>query len=83
VSASVLKVRAERRLGELLAEMPKHPGGRPTENRSHDGTGFPALADLGFTKNDSSRWQQIAAIPPEVFERHVGGAVARRLAGEG
>jgi hypothetical protein len=59
--------------------MPKHPGNRYGGNAALP----PSLADLGIGKMDSSRWQQIAAIPPEVFERHVGGAVARRLAGEG
>lgn len=39
---------------------------------SHDGTiGTPELSELGITKNDSSRWQSIASIPEEQFEKHV------------
>jgi len=41
--AAAVKIRAERRAGELLAERPTHLGGRPSENPSHDGRGFPAL----------------------------------------
>jgi N6-adenosine-specific RNA methylase IME4 len=78
VSASVLKVRAERRLGELLAEMPKSPGGRPAKNLSYRSTGFPSLPDLGISRDDSSRWQRVATITPEVFERHIGEAVAAK-----
>jgi hypothetical protein len=50
-------------MGEMLAEMPKREGGRPAENRSHDATGLPTLADLGITKSDSSRWQMLARTP--------------------
>ena len=68
-----IKIRAERKAGGMLAETEKNPGGRPAENRSHDGTGFsPKLSDMGITKNDSSRWQSIASIPEGEFERHVG-----------
>jgi N6-adenosine-specific RNA methylase IME4 len=67
-AAAELKIRAERRMGELLKEMPKHPGGRPGENRFHDGT---SLSDLGIEKNVSHRCQMIAGIPREEFEGHI------------
>lgn len=66
--AAELKLRAERRLGELLREMPKHKGGRPSENRSHDARG---LADIGINWTQSSRWQQVASVPEEIFEQHI------------
>lgn len=68
LDAAELKLRAERRLGELLAEMPKHPGGRPTENQSHDVTG---LSGLGIGRMDSSRWQKLASIDDEKWEEHI------------
>ena len=57
-----IKVRAERRAGQMLAEMPKHPAGRPSVNRSHDATDLPpTLDDIGINKTQSSRWQKLAA----------------------
>ena len=56
-----IKVRAERRAGEILEATEKHPGGNP--NLSHDVTGSPKLDDLGITRKQSSRWQAIASIP--------------------
>lgn len=54
-----IKLSAERKAGELLANMEKHKGGRPSGNRSHNATG---LSSLGINKTQSSRWQQLAAI---------------------
>ncbi len=51
----------------MLADMPKHPGGRPTENQSHGATGFPTLADLGIQKDRAARWQLLARLPDELF----------------
>lgn len=63
-----IKLRAERRLGELLAALPKLHGARPADAGSHDVT---PLADLGIGKMQSHRWQAVAAVPDEAFERHV------------
>jgi len=35
-----IKIRAERRAGEIIPEQAKHEGGRPVKNRSHDVTSF-------------------------------------------
>lgn len=68
-----IKLRAERRGGEILKEQEKHEGGRPTKNQSHDATSLepPKLSDLGISKSQSSRWQAIAGLPEEDFERHI------------
>lgn len=77
-AAAEIKLRAERRAGELLEEMPKHPAGRPPENRFHDETDSPpAYADLGIQKTQAYRWQQVAKIPEPEFERHVEETKAR------
>ena len=47
---------AERRLGEMLADVPKHNG----DPRSHDVT---RLSDLGISKMQSHRWQAEAITP--------------------
>lgn len=70
--AAEIKLRAERRLGEMLGEMEKHEGGRPTENRSHAVSGLPpTLKQLGIAPMQSSRWQREATIPEDVFESYV------------
>lgn len=79
-----IKVRAERRAGQLLAEMPKQNGGTASKlkARSHDSTElFPkTLSDLGITKNESSRWQKLASVSDSKFERAV--AAVKDVAGE-
>jgi N6-adenosine-specific RNA methylase IME4 len=63
-----IKLRAERRAGSLLAETgPQHGGDRKSKSRSHAAT----LKTLGITKSQSQRWQQEAAIPEQLFVRHV------------
>lgn len=70
--AAALRIDAERKAGEILAAADKHEGGRPSENRSQNGTGLPSrLADLGVTKRQSSDWQRMAKIPEPVYRQHV------------
>lgn len=69
-----IKLRAERRAGELLKKQDKNEGGRPPENQSHRATGSskpPTLEEVGINKSQSSRWQQIADLPEEKFEEHI------------
>ena len=70
--AAELKLRAERKLGELLDGTIQH-GGDP---KSHDVT----LENLGVAKIQSSRWQQEATVPDEDFENYV--AVTKERGGE-
>jgi hypothetical protein len=52
-----IKIRAERRIGELLREIDKHPG---AATRLHDETALPPkLEDLGIDKTQSHRYQTI------------------------
>lgn len=70
--AAEIKLRAERKAGELLKGMEKHPAGRPPENRSQAATDLPPrLVELGITKDESSRWQRVAKVPEEKFEQHI------------
>ena len=66
-----VKLRAERRIGELL--LGKVKKGRP--KWSHDAT---ILADLGISKSQSSRWQLIARLPESIFDRHIQDAKDRK-----
>jgi phage N-6-adenine-methyltransferase len=69
-AATQLRVRADRRMGEALAEMQKNEGGRPRE--SGDTTSpvpdVPTYAQLGIDKKQASRWQGLAGIGSEMFE---------------
>lgn len=69
-------MRAERRCGELL-RVTAERGERAT--RASHGRGVqasveasdarpPTLADMGLTRDESSRYQQLAAMPAEHFE---------------
>jgi phage N-6-adenine-methyltransferase len=72
--ATEIRLRAERRAGELLiqmAESDERPLGRKKE--SHSAT----LSDLGVTKTQSSRWQALAKVPQERFEAKVATAKRR------
>ncbi len=67
--ATEIRMRAEIRAGELLAEMKDHgerdPGGHGPRVGSLAATQLPTLSDLGVTKTQSSRWQALAALPKE------------------
>ena len=72
VEAAVLKLRAERRLGEILRETQLATG---VEGNQHaDIPGEPngvLLSELGISKSESSRMQRIAELAKEVFETYV------------
>lgn len=85
--ATEIKVRAERKAGEMLATMEKNKGGDARKyTQSHDETGVveekgpPTLADLGIHRNDSHRWQQLASMSEDHFEAAV--ATAKESAGQ-
>ena len=77
-NATEIRKRAERRVGEILAEM-KAKGERSKPGDAGggtDGVGVrpsvnPTLKDIGVTKTQSARWQQLAAMPADKFEQHV------------
>ncbi len=68
-----IKLRAERRAGELLAEKVTPGGDKRSGSRSHDAT----LKEVGINKSQSSRWQQIAAMPAPKFEQHLSQTQAK------
>jgi hypothetical protein len=79
--ATEIKVRAERRCGEMLASAELRNGGHAARARSHVATEAPpTLRDMGLTKSESSRYQQLAAMPTEHIETAV--ETAKATAGE-
>lgn len=90
--ATEIKVRAERKAGEMLRESAargeragKAEGGKKAaaalHGRSHDATSYPpTLDDIVITKDQSSRWQQLASMSDDHFECAV--ATAKETAGQ-
>lgn len=80
--ATEIKVRAERRAGEMLAgmkargELTAHGGDRKSDSRSETTN----LNEVGITPDQSSRWQQLASMSEEHFEAAV--ATAKDTAGQ-
>jgi hypothetical protein len=75
---AAVKVRAERRLGQLLSHRPEMRGGdrRSEEFQKSSPSTFeneesPTLSHLGVSKNLSSRSQLIANIPDDLFEDRI------------
>ena len=67
--AEEIKLRAERRAGELLKETPKAKGNQYSANSQ--AVSEQKLSDMGITYNQSSKWQKIANIPEEKFENYL------------
>lgn len=89
--AAEIRLRAERRAGQLLIEMEKNPGRRGEGRPRKDGTKFtrssrstaypPKLEDIGVSKDQSSKWQRLALLVDEAtFERAL--VQAREKTGE-
>jgi hypothetical protein len=72
--ATEIRIRAEDRCGELYAAAVKavgargNPGGQGAPIVRSDDPTAQTLADLGISKQQSSDWQRLAAIPREQFE---------------
>jgi len=75
--AAEIRIRAERRLGEMLVEAPKNKGATGSKvtgsKREPLKDKTPTLSDMGITKKLSARSQKIAAIPAPEFEAKVAG----------
>lgn len=70
-----LKLRAERRAGEILRSMSLRGGDRKSGTQ-HARLG---LDKLGISKNQSARWQKETLVPEEDFRRFVAAAKAGEM----
>lgn len=79
IDAAEIRIRAERRLGQLIAEQKETvglaTGGKPYQSTGSDTapveTRAPTLAEIGVDKKLSSHSQKVAAIPEDDFENIV------------
>lgn len=82
--AAEIKLRAERKAGEMLAQLErdKHPGPGRGKTNGNAAVGFAeyrqVLVDTGTPERDARRWQQIATLPEPVFEQHIAETVSAR-----
>ena len=67
------QLRTERYIGLMLAEFPNANGNQYTkmEGDTMSPSTVPTLSDLGFTKKQSSRLQQLAEIPEDRFNSYI------------
>lgn len=80
IEAAVLRLRAERRLGEMLGEinLAKAASGNQYTDRDEASNGSDHrifLRDLGLSKTDSSRSQKLARLSDDLFEEHIAQSV--------
>ena len=69
--AAEIRIRAERKAGELLKETEKHKAGRLKKNTPNHRDNSPYTKTLdknGISTQTASRWQQLAEVPKEQFE---------------
>ena len=74
IEAATLRIRAERRHGQMLQEMPlanSVPGNQHSAPNGEPAAFGVLLKDLGISKNESSRGQRIADVPDAMFEQYL------------
>ena len=77
--ATEIKVRAEKRCGEMLALVEREKGGRPNSS-VHETSYQKVLRENDLDHNAAYRYQQLAAMPDDHFETAV--ATAKDTAGQ-
>jgi hypothetical protein len=64
-----IKIRAERKAGGILIDQIDHKGGQPYYH------GTPITKDFDIDRKQSNRWQYIASIPEETFEKEIADTI--------
>jgi hypothetical protein len=96
--ACEIRLRAERRAGQILAEMKERGeragpsnGGANIPMVSRNATPLQTLPDLGITRDQSSKWQKLARVSEDAFESALGDptekpstiGIIRKASGDG
>jgi hypothetical protein len=74
--ACEIRLRAERKAGELSKKIDKSPGGRPAKTLPTMGrvsTKQETLAAAGVSVRQAERWEKLADVPEEQFEAALAG----------
>lgn len=75
--ACEIRLRGERRCGQLLKTREKQNGARGVGSRPTSPPPQQPLSDLGISHNQSSQWQKLAAVPDADFEKAVSAPGAK------
>ena len=74
-----IRWRAANKAGELLKAMEKAKGNQYKNARSPEPTEHKTLSELGISKQQSSDWQKLAAVPKDEFEAALATKSVRDL----
>jgi hypothetical protein len=79
--ATEIRIRAERRAGDMLREMGENGQrkgkGQPPKETGHDGPLIPSLKNLGVSPKQSKTWQALSKVPEEQFEAAINDPVVK------
>jgi hypothetical protein len=78
--AMEIKLRAERKAGQFLADMKERGQIKPGNPQFVQDAPIIKLANIGVKPDESKRWQRIASIPKERFEEYLVNAKKRTQA---
>jgi DNA N-6-adenine-methyltransferase (Dam) len=81
IAATVAKLKVARHGGRVLIEMvPRHEReDRGGDRRSKSRHGTLKLADLGLTRNRSSRWQSVARLVQDAYDKRLAAILSEDL----
>lgn len=70
--ACEIRLRAERKAGELLRDLQKAVGGRPLKTPPHEGKSFATkqeqIARAGLSQKQAEKFENLAKVPQEIFD---------------
>lgn len=71
-----IRIRAERRCGELLKELARGDPGRPEKAATHAAISpyASALESAGLNERTARRYQELASVPADIFEEAISGS---------
>jgi hypothetical protein len=69
--AAEVKVRAERKAGEMLGQLERPEQHRPNKHYQADNVFQEVITEQKIPQASAYRWQQVAEMPEDVFEAHL------------
>jgi hypothetical protein len=67
--AREIRLRAERKCGQMTAQPPTAQGQRSDLTSDHAGSKLEALSQAGISRRQATAWERLAAVPEDLFEQ--------------